>query len=317
MQTTSAVHRSNVKTIAGIAFVVLVWGSVWPVYKVALLYCPPLLFSGLRSLIGGVLFTIYLLPRITELNLNEAWPQYAVATLFNVILFFGVQSIGLQYLPAGLFAVIVYLQPVLVVLLAWLWLNESLTTRKLVGILLGFLGVVFVSWEGITGKISMPGIILAIVAAAAWALGTVYAKKIRQLVHALWLVAVQNVAGGVVLTIAAIAIEPTDRLTWNFPLIFALVFGGMFGVILAFVVYYRLINSGDAAKVSSFTFLVPLLSVVLSTIFLDEPVTTSLLLGIVLILSSIILINITRSAAKRAKPIHAARNLFAGEENGS
>ncbi|MFH7519326.1 EamA family transporter, partial [Pseudomonas syringae group genomosp. 7] len=77
--------------------------------------------------------------------------------LFNTVIFQGVQIIGLQFLPSGLFSVIVYLQPVLVVLLAWLWLKESLTKSKISGMLLGFLGVVVVSFESFTGHISLLG----------------------------------------------------------------------------------------------------------------------------------------------------------------
>ena len=42
---------SKSKALIGIAFVVLVWGGTWPIYKVALEYTPPLLFAGMRTLL--------------------------------------------------------------------------------------------------------------------------------------------------------------------------------------------------------------------------------------------------------------------------
>ena len=93
------------------------------------------------------------------------------------MIFNGVQTYGLQFLPSGLFSVIVYLQPVLVVLLAWLWLKESLTVVKIVGMIIGFLGVVAVVYEGVSGQVSFYGILLALTTGLGWAIGTVYVKK--------------------------------------------------------------------------------------------------------------------------------------------
>ena len=65
----------------------------------------------------------------------------------------------------------------------------------------------------------------------------------------------------------------------------------MLGVTGATAVYNKLMRSGESSKVSSFTFLVPLIAVLLGTIFLKEPFTISLLVGLVLILPSIYMIN--------------------------
>lgn len=296
---------SKSQTIGGVAFVVLVWGSVWPIYKVALDYCPPVLFSAFRSLVAGVLFSLFLLPKWRQLQWRQNWRIYSISTAINVVAFFGLQSIGLQYLPAGLFAVIVYLQPVLVVLLAWLWLHESLTPRKLVGVLMGFMGVAFVSLEGISGTISMVGIWLALLAGLAWAVGTIYAKSVMPRVDAMWFVAIQNLVGSILLLGLGVGVEDIASVEWTWPLIGGLLYGGIFGVTLAFVVYYKLIHAGEAGKVSSFTFLVPLISVLISTLTLNEPFTLSLFLGMVLILLSIIMIN---WKATKSLPAVAARS---------
>src|SRR6476646_1496804 len=168
---------SKTKAAIAIAFVVLVWGFTWPIYKVALEYTPPVLFAGMRTLLGGALLAIVLVPQWSKIQWKKTWPIYFISSLFNIIIFNGVQTVGLQYLPSGLFSVIVYLQPVLVVLLAWVWLKESLTIIKIVGMVIGFLGVVAVSFEGISGQVSFYGIILAFITGLGWAIGTVYVKK--------------------------------------------------------------------------------------------------------------------------------------------
>ena len=87
----------------------------------------------MRTLLGGVLLALVLLPKWRKIEWKKNWPIYIISALFNIIIFNGVQTLGLQYLPSGLFSVIVYLQPVLVVLLAWMWLKESLSFLKIVG----------------------------------------------------------------------------------------------------------------------------------------------------------------------------------------
>ncbi len=284
-------NLSKSKVIGGIAMVVLIWGSVWPIYKIALNYAPPILFAGLRSILAGLLFSTFLFRKWRKIRLKEVWHIYLISSIFNVIIFYGCQSIGLQYLPAGLFSVIVYLQPVLVVLLAWLWLKESLTTMKVVGIIIGFLGVIFVSLEGITGKVSTIGILLALITGIGWAIGTIYVKKKTTLVNGFWLVAIQNLIGGIFLFIVGMSIEETSSIKWNLPFIVTLLYGAIFGVTIAFLIYNKLMSAGEASKVSSFTFLVPLISVLIGTLFLNEAFTLSLLVGMILILGSIFMIN--------------------------
>src|SRR3954469_14247993 len=154
---------SKPKSALAIALVVLIWGFTWPIYKIALEYTPPVLFAGMRTLLGGVLLALVLLPQWRKIEWKKTWPIYLISALFNIIIFNGVQTFGLQYLPSGLFSVIVYLQPVLVVLLAWMWLKESLSVMKIVGMIIGFLGVVVVSMDGISGDISLLGILLALI----------------------------------------------------------------------------------------------------------------------------------------------------------
>ena len=291
---------SKPKTALAIAFVVLIWGFTWPIYKVALEYTPPVLFAGMRTLLGGVLLALVLLPQWRKIEWKKTWPIYIISALFNIIIFNGVQTFGLQYLPSGLFSVIVYLQPVLVVLLAWMWLKESLSVMKIVGMIIGFLGVVVVSLDGISGNISIFGILLALITGIGWAIGVVYVKRTSGQVHGLWLVALQNIVGGLFLSGVGVSVENIAEIEWNLPYISSLLYGAILGVTGATAVYFKLMSSGESSKVSSFTFLVPLISVLIGTVFLDEPFTISLFGGLILILLSIYLIN-RKETHKRRK----------------
>jgi drug/metabolite transporter (DMT)-like permease len=293
-------EMSRIKTVSLIVFLVVVWGISWPIYKIALNYTPPLLFAGMRTLIGGLLLAILLFPNRDKIHWKDNWRIYVISAIFNVILFFALQTVGLLYLPSGLFSVLVYLQPVLVGLLAWLWLGESMSLVKIIGLLLGFVGVVTVSSGGFSGHVAIIGLLLAILTGISWAIGTVFVKKVNSRVDSMWLTAYQFIIGGIFLTGLGSGVENYADIVWNGPYLSGLLFGSFLGVSASWIIYFTLVNNGDASKVASYTFIVPLIAVFSSTIFLHEAFTINLLFGLVFIAVSIFLVNRKPSLKKEA-----------------
>ena len=285
------VGSESKKNLILIASLVLIWGLCWPIYKVALAYTPPLLFAGMRTFFGGLLVTLVILKQWKKIKWRENWMIYCISAFFNTFLFYGLQSIGLLFMPGGLFAVLVYFQPVLIGLFGWMWLGERMNSVKMGGLLIGFLGVAAVSANSVTGDISLIGVVMALLTGISWALGVVYVKKVGNKVDSLWLVAMQCVIGGFFLMVLGIGLEEMSSIVWNGPFLFGLAFGSILGVPAAFLIYYKLVNQGEASKVASTTFLVPLLSVLIGTVFLGEPFSYSLCLGLFLIVFSIYFVN--------------------------
>lgn len=284
-------RRFSPKTFAAIAGLVLIWGFSWPLYKVALSYTPPILFAGMRPLIGGIVLSTLLIPQWKKIKWRENWRIYCISALLNTFLFFGLQTIGLNFLPGGLFSVLVYFQPVLIGLLGWLWLGERMSIIKITGLIVGFLGVAAVSSEGFTGHVSILGIVLALATAIFWAIGVIYVKKVSHKVDSLWMVGLQSLIGGMVLTWIGVVTEDWSSIVWNGKYLFGLSYGSILGVAAAYILYFKLVNSGEATKVASFTFLVPLIAVLVGTLFLGEKFTYSLLVGLILIVISIYFVN--------------------------
>lgn len=162
---------------------------------------------------------------------------------------------------------------------------------KVIGLIIGFLGVAAVSVGGFSGHVAVAGVIIAIITAVSWALGTVYVKKVNQRVDSLWLVAFQCTLGGIVLTGAGTVTENWSDIVWNVPYVSGLIFGTVLGISLSWLLYFTLVNSGDASKVASYTFLVPVISVFVSSLVLGEAITAFLLIGLILIGLSIYLVN--------------------------
>jgi O-acetylserine/cysteine efflux transporter len=280
------------QTIGLLVFLVIVWGINWPLSKIALTYAPPLLFAGIRTVIAGIILIIAALPKRKQLHLRQLWPVYLVSAFLSIVFYYGFQTIGLQYVPSGLFSAIVFLQPVLLGIFAWIWLGERMYGLKIAGLVIGFLGVASLSLGGLTGSISPIGVLLALASALSWALATVYTKRNAARVDMLWMTAMQIMIGGVILLAAGSASESWADITWSSTFIINTLFIAVFVIALGWLVYFKLINEGEAGKVGSFTFLIPLISIGSSVVLLHEQITLNLVIGMLLIVSSIILVNV-------------------------
>jgi drug/metabolite transporter (DMT)-like permease len=172
-----------------------------------------------------------------------------------------------------------------------MWFGEKMTVLKFAGLVVGFGGIAVISADSFTGEISLIGVLMGLATALVWALSTIYIKKESPHVDPLWMVAIPNIIGGAVLTCIGAAAEGFETIRWNADFIIGLGFGAFLGTTSAFVIYNKLVNRGEASRVASFTFLVPLVSVISGTLMLNEPLTFSLLAGLIMIVLSIVFVN--------------------------
>jgi O-acetylserine/cysteine efflux transporter len=287
-----------------LAFVLLVlfWSSTFSVVKVGLDYSPPVLFAGLRALVGGLSMLVAALLWGGRPDLRRDWGAYASLSMLNVVLFLGLQTFAIMLLPSGTAAVLIYLQPILTGLLAWLLLGESLTPAKLAGLLLGFSGIIAVSFGGFSGVVSIAGVAFAVVSALTWALGTVYFKRVQDRVSMLWAVALMFLFGGIVLSALGLVIESPAEIPLAGGLVASVLYSGFVGTGLAWALWLGLVRAGEASTVAAYVFFVPLASVAIGALVLDERLSTSLFIGAVLVVSGIYLVNRTPRKDKALRP---------------
>jgi len=276
--------------LAAIVLLVLAWGSTFAAVKVGLDSAPPLLFGGMRSMLGGALMVVLAFARSGRPRLRESWPAYAVLTLLNVVLFFSLQTLAILELPSGLAAVLIYLQPVLTGVLAAPLLGESLTWLKVGGLLVGFAGIVVVSAGAIEGHVSGLGVAYAVAGALAWALGTIAFKRYADRVDVWWAVALPFLVGGVVMTLGGAAVEGT-AIAWSEEFLVAFVYSAAIGTALSWSLWFGLVGSGEAGRVASYIFFVPLVSLVIGGLYLHETLGPSLLAGAALVIVGVFLVN--------------------------
>ena len=289
--------RRSTRQAAAVVLLVLAWGSTFAAVKVGLDSAPPILFGGLRSILGGAVMVVLALARSGRPSLRTTWPAYAVLTLLNVVLFFSLQTLAILELPSGLAAVLIYLQPVLTGVLAAPLLGESLTARKIAGLLLGFAGIVVVSAGAFRGHASLLGVGYAVAGALVWALGTIAFKRYAGQVDAWWGVGLPFLVGGVLLTAGGAAIEGTD-VGWSGEFVAAFLYASLVGTALSWSLWFGLVSAGEAGRAASYIFFVPLVSLVIGATFLGETLGVSLLAGAALVILGVYLVN-RRPRARR------------------
>jgi drug/metabolite transporter (DMT)-like permease len=265
---------------APVLFVAL-WSTGFIGAKYGLPYADPFIFLAVRILIAAIiLFTI-----AVAFNLPIAIGQSAI-TRSAVIGFFlhacylgGVFFSISKGLPAGVAAVITSLQPVLVSILAVKVLGERLHLKQLIGLLLGFIGVVLVLGPTLKSSIALSAVVGIFIALIGSTTATLLQKKLGSDVPLIVGTAYQYLASGLILALAAVATGRT-HIQWNHQFLFAFIWLVIALSVGAILLLLWLLNSGTTASVSSLFYLVPPATAIEAFFLFGEKVNTQGLLGI-------------------------------------
>jgi O-acetylserine/cysteine efflux transporter len=282
--------RGSAKQLAAIVLLVLAWGSTFSAVKIGLDSVPPVLFGGMRSVLGGAVMVVLAFTRSGLPRRRETWPLYALLTLLNVVGFFSLQTLAILELPSGLAAVLIYLQPVLTGVLAAPLLGESLGWSKVLGLLVGFAGIVVVSAGALEGHVSGLGVAYAVTGALVWSLGTIAFKKYADRVDSWWAVALGFFVGGLVLSLAGGVFEGTD-IAWSPEFVAAFVYAAVIGTAISWSLWFGLVGTGEAGRVASYIFFVPIVALVTGALVFHESLGASLLAGAGLVIVGVYLVN--------------------------
>ncbi len=277
----------RVKTFAPVIFVLL-WSTGFIGAKYILPYAEPFVFLTIRYFFATLI--LVLIARAIGESLRITWPQIKqsmiVALFLHVIYIGGVFYAIFIDIPAGITAVIVSLQPILVSALAIPLLNERLSYRQVFGLALGFIGVLFLLspklFEGdLSTGFSTFGIICCVLALLGTTGGYLLQKKGGADIPFLAGTAVQFATSTIIFAIAAVIFEPlTVDITLEFVLaltwiVVALSIGSIF-------LLYYLLRRDSASSVSSLYYLVPPLTALQAYFFFEEKIKGIGLIGMVL-----------------------------------
>jgi drug/metabolite transporter (DMT)-like permease len=270
------------------ALFVVLWSTGFIGAKLGLPYAGPLTFLALRFwLAAGLLVLLALVTR-------APWPRkaevrhYAVAGLLVHALYLGGVFVGISLgVEAGVSAMIVSVQPLLVAAFAGLALGERVTPRQWAGLALGLLGVVLILARKLGhGLGDALGVLACIAALLGMTAGTLYQKRHCAGMDLRTGNVVQFAASGFATGLLALLFED-NRIVWSGEFVFALLWLVLVLSLGAISLLYVLIRRGAASRVSGLFFLVPPCTALIAWPLFGETLGPLALLGMALTVAGV------------------------------
>jgi drug/metabolite transporter (DMT)-like permease len=207
----------------------VVWGVNWPVMKLGVTDYPPLTFRAL-SMVGGlpILGAALLLLKVPFRVKRRDWPALLVLTATNMVVWHICIILAVRTLSSGRAAILGYTMPVFSAVIGALLFSARLSARAWMGVSAAALGVALLLWHELTNLAGRPGgVLLALLAAAVWALGTQLLRRTTieaaTLTLSFWMTAITTV----VMVLLAIVFESPRWSTPAAPVAWAIAFNAV------------------------------------------------------------------------------------------
>jgi drug/metabolite transporter (DMT)-like permease len=286
-------------TLTGVA---LIWGGTFIAGKQLAGNTPPLLSAFFRFLIASVVLALCLQHKETAqkrpLNTVQKF-RIVILGLFGIFSYNTCFFYGLQYISASRASLIVAINPAIIALSAFLFMNEKLTLSKLAGIVACLIGATTIILNKdpsaiVTNATTWKGDLLLIGCVISWVTYSVSSKPLIGEIGAISAVFYSLITGTVMLFFAALingdlTIENISNL--GLSQLLSLSFLGILGSALAYIWYYKGIEKIGATRTGVYIALVPLFAVTLGHIILHEPITIVMMIGGLFVIVGIFLCN--------------------------
>ncbi len=272
-----------------------IWGSTWLFIKLGLADLPPITFAGIRFVIAFLILASLAFARRARWPRTRAeWTLIAVSGALQFALNYGLVFWGEQRISSGLAAVLQSTFPAFGLVIAHFYLpHERMTTVKVVGVLLGVLGVavIFSDQLSIAGKMALLGSMALVLSAFFGSYSNVLVKAYGGKIDSQILAAGQMVFGFVPLLAIGIPTEGNPlRFHWTAMAVVSLLYLVVVGSVIAFALYYWLVRHMDVTHTMLIALVTPVVAVMLGMIVLHEKLNWRLFAGGACIIAGLALI---------------------------
>ena len=270
-----------------LSLICLIWGFNFVAMKVAADFFSPELFVTYRFGLGAAVLLAFAYFTKQPLPPKKFWGWIVLTGAFQIAIGAAILQTCFKYLDAGLVSVLNYTMPIWVTILAKFFLNESLTRKKIFGIILSVFGVGILMNVDISGDFS--AMLMALSAAIFWAIGNVIMKAKLSKLNPISLTTWQMTTAAIMLAIYT-AIFTDAQATWTFTAVATLLYNAVIASSLAFFLWAYVLANMEAGKASISVLGVPVVGVISGVIFLGEPLTLTMVFGISMVLAGIFLV---------------------------
>lgn len=290
---------SRTSLLLAFAAVYLIWGSTYLGIRLAIDSMPPLLMAGSRYALAGALLYGFMRLRGEP---APTWRGWGVALVIGICLLAfgnGGVTLGEQYIPSGLAALLVATVPMFLAVLGW-WsgVAQRPTPAVTLGLGCGLAGVYLLARTPGVSHVALPGhegigLTLVLTAALVWAVGSLYSKRHQPSPSPFLSGGMQMLCGGLVMLAVGLvrgeaqgfALAQVTSTSWM-----AYAYLVTFGSIVAFTAYIWLLRAVEPALAGTYAFVNPVVAVLLGWAFAGEQLNAGMLGGAALIVLAVVLV---------------------------
>lgn len=314
-----SIHKkgTRAKALFALAAVCFLWGTTWIASKEGVKHMPALQLAGIRQLIGGTVYVAFFLYRGVPLPKGREWIQVLVLSFLNFIMSNGLSTWGVQFISAGLGAIMGAIFPLWLVVIGLFSSKEKLPAKAIAGLMLGFAGVCVIFSNHLSDFMKPEfsfGVLLSLVATWTWAFGTLYTKKHATGYNPYFSLGLQMLISGIFLLLLTktgsqftidgangpkqvIPFLPFTEIPWESWA--AIGYLALFGSITAFVCYLYALQNLPIEQASIYAYVNPVVAVLFGWILFGEKITIYITVGGLVALLGVYLVN---KAFKSAVP---------------
>jgi drug/metabolite transporter (DMT)-like permease len=288
-----------------------IWGSSYLFIKLAVDDFGTFTLVALRLFVGAILlWTVVGFSRQTLPRDRRVYGHLMVMAVINITIPFLLITWAEQSVESSLAAILTSPVPLFAIVLSAFFLpDEPMRVNGLLGLIVGFIGVIIVVSPGLTGAgSSLTGEIALLGAAVSYACGAVYVRRnvrgLPPLIPAVFQVTFALIITGTI----ALLFEHPWTATPDLEAIFSILWLGILGSGVAYLLVFRLFASWGATRTTLVAYLLPVVGIVLGYLVLAEPVDGRLIVGTALVISGVALVNSRfgrRRVFGRVPPIEA------------
>jgi drug/metabolite transporter (DMT)-like permease len=256
-----------------------VWGASFLFMRIAAPEFGPIVLVELRVFIAALFLLPIFLLRADFSELTSNWKRLAILSVLNSAAPFFLLTFATLSITGGFAGILNATAPIWAAIVAWLWLSDRLNLSRVMGLVIGFVGVLLLVWNKVSLNFdgTTVAILAGIVAAVFYAVGGNYTKKYMSGMNPLAIATGSMIAAAIILSPIAVYLWPLQPVTtraWVAAIIMGIASTG-----IAYILYFRLIHNVGPARAITVTYLIPAFAMLWGAIFIDEKVTSTMVIG--------------------------------------
>ena len=297
----------NIKEWGAFGLLGLIWGSSFLWIKIAVAEVGPFTLVALRLFFGVLgLSVIVLLRRQLIPRERRIWLAFLFLAVFSTALPFVLISWSETQIDSAMAAILNGTVPLFTIVIAHFWLqDEKITAQRLAGLIVGFIGVLVLVTRDLDPNFrllgTMAGQLAMLAAAASYAFAATFTRRNLHdqppLIQAFMVVLLADALLWIIAPITEAPFQlPSLPITW-----FALLWLGLLGSCVAYLLFFFLIKTWGPTRASVVTYTFPVVGLILGAVFLNEVIDGRLIFGTALIVGGIGVVNM-RTRKSQAVP---------------